>query len=699
MPHAKTSPPMIYPLGQGRAEFRALATDAPELLIYGDIGDTWWDEESVSAKQIVETLEAVTADLLTVRINSYGGIVADGIAIHNALRRHRAAVQVEIDGVAYSIASLIAMAGDQIIMADNSLLMIHAPWGLTMGNASELRRTADTLDKYAEAMASSYVRAAGMTYEQALALLKDGEDHYYTAAEAKAAGLIDDISASERPIAAAVRTFDLRHFKHPEPTMPDKQPKSDPKSAATAQPQPHQQQTPAQASTAPPSADNVVQIEQAAAAAERKRIAARNAELRPIFARFFDREPGVRELYDEVITDPSVTSEQARERLLAKLGEGSEPAAGVPNIQSGIDARDKARDGMRDGLLMRMGAVKHDASNEFRGLRLSEMARACLRGINYPGADRLSAEELAPLALSWAPVRGMQTTSDFPVLLEEAMHKLILRGFQGVPTTYDRFCKIGDVSDFRSWNRLIPGLIGNLDGVNEAGEYKDKILPDAEKNAIAATRKGNIISLTPETLVNDDTGYIADMANSLGAAGPRTIERAVYALLESNPTLSDGYALFSAEHANWADSGASPTMTLIDTAASAMAAQTAPGDDAEYLDIIPSVILCHRGLRGLMVSIIDSPYDPDVANKLQKPNIVRGMADVVSSPRLSAKPWYLFADPMVAPVIEVVFLNGQREPRIIQEESFRTGGLSWRIEMPFGVGAIDYRGVYKNDGE
>jgi hypothetical protein len=140
-------------------------------------------------------------------------------------------------------------------------------------------------------------------------------------------------------------------------------------------------------------------------------------------------------------------------------------------------------------------------------------------------------------------------------------------------------------------------------------------------------------------------------------------------------------------------------MALIDAAISAMRLQTAPGDDGEFLDIQPYAIVAHSNLDGTFKSIIGAEYDPDTANKLQKPNIVRNaVQQIVTSPRLGTAPWYLFADPNVNPVIEVVFLNGQREPRLTQEESFRTGGLSWRVELPFGVGAIDFRGTYQNDG-
>ncbi|MEN6545092.1 MAG: Clp protease ClpP, partial [Armatimonadia bacterium] len=372
---------------------------------------------------------------------------------------------------------------------------------------------------------------------------------------------------------------------------------------------------------------------------------------------------------------------------------------GPSTLEVTKDEGDKQIMAQVDALLSRMGKAKADGANPDRGLRMGELARASLEraGINVRG---MSPEEYAPMALSRMPVYGSgQGTSDFPVVLENTMHKLVLSGFTSQPVTWDRFCKVGDVSDFRAWKRLVPGLMGNLDTVNEFGEYLNKNIPDAKANSITAVRRGNIISITPETLINDDLGYIQTMADDLGRTGARAIERAVYALIVANPTMSDGNALWSAAHNNIQTTGAPPTMALIDAAISAMRLQTAPGDDGEYLDIQPYAIVAHSNLDGTFKSIIGAEYDPDTANKLQKPNIVRNaVQQIVTSPRLGTAPWYLFADPNVNPVIEVVFLNGQREPRLTQEESFRTGGLSWRVELPFGVGAIDFRGTYQNDG-
>ena len=166
-----------------------------EIFVYGDIGESWWGE-TVTAADFVKEVSALDVDEITVRINSYGGSVTDGLAIYNALKRHKARVTTAIDGAAYSIASLIAMAGDEVEMAENAMLMIHAPWGGVMGNAAALRDYADLLDKMAGAMASSYAQRSGQSLEDILALLTDGADHWYTADEALAAGFATQITTA-----------------------------------------------------------------------------------------------------------------------------------------------------------------------------------------------------------------------------------------------------------------------------------------------------------------------------------------------------------------------------------------------------------------------------------------------------------------------------------------------------------------------
>ncbi|MFZ2753406.1 MAG: head maturation protease, ClpP-related, partial [Lysobacteraceae bacterium] len=198
--HASAQPPLVRPASLPRPSsgvasllrVQALANSEAELLIYGPIGEDWWSE-SVTAKQVVEQLGATIATTIRVRINSEGGSVQDGLAIHNALQRHPARIVVTIDGLAASIASLIAMAGDEIVMPVNTLMMIHAPWAYAGGNADDLRQAVAMLETYERAMAESYAARSHQSIDAVLALLRDYRDHYYTASDAVAAGYADRV--------------------------------------------------------------------------------------------------------------------------------------------------------------------------------------------------------------------------------------------------------------------------------------------------------------------------------------------------------------------------------------------------------------------------------------------------------------------------------------------------------------------------
>jgi ATP-dependent protease ClpP protease subunit len=176
-----------------------------EIWIYGDIGESWYGD-SIAAKDFVQTVAALDAETITVRLNSYGGSVSDGIAIYNALKRHPANVTVSVDGIAASIASLIAMAGDRIEIAENAMLMIHAPWGSMAGNAVELREYADMLDKWSQAMAASYASKTGRSLDDVMAWLTDGKDHWFTASQAVDEKLADATTAA-LPVSASASRF------------------------------------------------------------------------------------------------------------------------------------------------------------------------------------------------------------------------------------------------------------------------------------------------------------------------------------------------------------------------------------------------------------------------------------------------------------------------------------------------------------
>ena len=650
-----------------------------EILIFGDIGSDW-SESSITAKQFIDQLQAIEADELTVRINSVGGSVPDGLAIFNAMRRHPAKVTVAIDGMAMSIASLIAMAGDHVTMAANALLMIHSPWSVVAGNAEELREMAGTLDLWADAMATSYAAKTGRGVKHARALL-DGRDHYFGAQEALAEGFIDEViepvaiaAAGRIPADAAARFIDTR-------TLSNQQ------SEEFLMPQ---QQTPTpQAPTPTPSA------------AERE--TARQDEIRQTFGMVAARG-NFSALLGQCLADPTVTPEAANKKILAKLAEGAEPVAGFYQVDAdrltfGPSGRDRAVEEMSAAILARAGLADKEthqlaARANCRNFKLLDFARGSLdrAGIQHGHLD--------PMSLIGAAFT--QTTSDFPVILENAMHKAMLTAYEQFPDTWSKFCHIGSVSDFRSHGRYRTGSIGNYMVVNEAGEYQSVAIPDGEKSSIQADTQGVIINLSRKMIINDDLGAFLGIAADLGRAGRRTIESAVYALLAENsglgPTMADSNPLFDAAHSN-ISTGAALSVEGIDADRVLLGSQKdISGNDFLYLR--PDILLLSMELGGQARVINDSQYDPDTANKLQKPNMVRGLFNqVIDTPRLTGKRRYLFASPTQAPTIEVAFLNGEREPFIEQSQGFTVDGTLYKARLDFGVAAIDYRGAVTNAGE
>jgi ATP-dependent protease ClpP protease subunit len=176
--------------------------DTAEISIYDEIGG--W---GISAKEFLGELSKLKGKHIHLRINSPGGSVVEGTAIFNALRRHQGGVTVHIDALAASMASVIAMAGMPVYMADNALLMVHNPWTITAGDSDELRKEADLLDKLKASIRNAYQRKTGLPEDQLQGMM-DAET-WLDSVDAVALGFVDAI---EEGVAAAatVKPAELR---------------------------------------------------------------------------------------------------------------------------------------------------------------------------------------------------------------------------------------------------------------------------------------------------------------------------------------------------------------------------------------------------------------------------------------------------------------------------------------------------------
>ena len=146
-----------------------------EIYIYDVIGDPEWG--MVGALQVVDALKKMDGKRVTVRINTPGGSVDEGIAMYNAMLRHPGGVNTIVDGIAASMGSYLMLAGESRTISKNSMVMIHNPMTIALGNAIELRKTADILDKYLERMLPDYAAKTGKT-ESELRPLLDAETWY-----------------------------------------------------------------------------------------------------------------------------------------------------------------------------------------------------------------------------------------------------------------------------------------------------------------------------------------------------------------------------------------------------------------------------------------------------------------------------------------------------------------------------------------
>jgi len=650
-----------------------------EVLIYGDIGDTW-DEESTSAVDFVKALVDLDVDTITVRVNSYGGAVVDGLAIYNAMKRHAAQVHIAIDGTAMSMASYIAMAGDMVTMAENAIMMIHAPWSWVIGNAAKMREEADTLDTFAGAMVSGYSRKSGMSEDDVEALLTDGKDHYLTASECLDMGLIDeiteplqmaaslDISAQRfARLPAAAAAF----FKTPKQEG-NKMPKQANSQAAGTEPQ-------------KPVIDEAAIREQALAEG-RKAEADRVAAIRTIFKPFM-ASAGVQDLLDTCITNGECETHVAQAKLLEHLGNGSEPVAGAVHVVE--DAHDKFRQGASSALAYRAGlSTDRDAGNELRGYNLRELARASLQqaGVSTSGMSNL---EMVGAAFT-------HSTSDFTSLLADVAHKSMLKGYEEAEETFQAWTNRGELTDFKPTKRVDLNSFPSLSKVAEGAEYTYGTVGDRGETVTLATY-GKLFSITRQAIINDDLSAFTRIPMKMGRAAIRTVGDLVYAILTSNPTMSDGTALFDAGHSNVGTGGVISTAT-VDEMRTLMATQK-EGDAS--LNIRLANLIVPVALEGVAKVVRDSEKEVGTTKNATIPNSVRGTFDVISDARLdadSALKWYGAAGNGMHDTVEVSYLDGNDMPYLEQQNGWNIDGAEFKVRIDAAATPLDFRTMAYNAG-
>jgi ATP-dependent protease ClpP protease subunit len=612
---------------------------------------------------------------LVVQINSEGGSVQEATAMFAELAAVRDRLVTEVTGWALSAATMLLMAAKTRRMAPSGLLMVHAPWLSATGNSDELRSLAGALDKVKAGMQAIYslTGSSAAQIEQWL----DGKDHWFTAEQALAAGLVTEItelaeqsSALSRQALAACRFPVPSHLLERFP-MP-----------VRSGPQGHNAPHPG----APGSPDAV----QAAVRAEN----ARQAEIRAAFRAYGPREPdaqaAAQALLETCLANPATTLEQAKAQLLEVNGSGTTPLAGHYHVRFEDNTADSMREFIEaatDTLVMRAGVrldEPHPAARDLKTMRLTEIASRIL-SMRGQSTQRLSQAEIINASLS---------ASDFVHLLANVAGKSLRTGYMSEVASFRGWTGQREVADFKPQTLVMLGEAPSLLEVLPGAEYKNGSLSDSA-STFAVKTHGRILQLTRQALVNDDLGAFTSLPAAIGKSAVRLEGNLVYELLTANANLNDGFALFSAQHGNVSAAG-EPSLATLGAARAAMRKQRGI-EGIEYIDPQPRWVIAPVALQTTFEQLLASLVDPTKSNDTPNVEWVRNL-QLACDPRLdatSASAWYLAASPDQIEGVIRAYLPGGEVPRIVQDEEFRRDVVSMRCSHDLATGVVDFRALHR----
>lgn len=629
-----------------------------DIYIYDEIGG--W---GISARRFTEDLISLgNLSHINLHIHSPGGEVFDGIAIYNQLKNHSATITVYIDGLAASMASVIAMVGDTVIMPKNAMMMIHKPWGVSWGDANDMREYADLLDKLENVLIPAYVAKTGKTTEEITAMLE--QETWLDGDECVEHGFADKVIEPVKAMASLTSKRIEEFSSMPSAIKNQITPKNTTK--PTQQPQPNSSPEPQPSATY---ADEQTRLN----------------GIKDLFAMFGGRH---NELMITCLADANCSVEKAREQLLNTIAQQQNPEpSNKDNAHIYAGNGNIVGDSVRASVMARAGYQDYEKDNAYNSMTLRELARASLteRGV---GVATYNPMQMIGMAFT-------HSTSDFGNILLDVANKAILLGWEENDETFEKWTKKGQLSDFKTAHRVGLGAFPSLRKVREGAEYKYVTLND-KGETIALATYGELFSITRQAIINDDMNMLTDVPMKFGRAAKATVGDLVYAVLIDNEKMSDKKALFSTDHKNMLTGGMD-----VETISAGRTAMRQQKEGERTLNIRPAFMLVPTTLETQAIQVVKSGSvkGADVNSNIINP--VRDLAEIIAEPRLdeaSTKDWYM-ASRQGSDTIEVAYLNGIDVPYIDQLEGFTSDGVTTKVRIDAGVAPVDYRGLLKVTGK
>lgn len=683
-----------------------------EIRLYGTVGYDFWDDQCFTAREVGDHLAEMEDGPVTVRINSGGGLAAEGQAIYTLLQDSGRDVTVVIDGIAASAASLIAMAGDTIRMPLGSQMMIHDPaqW-YTEGRGTEEDhlRMAKSLSVTANAFAKVYAKTAGITNDAAREIMK--AETWFDGDAALEAGFATEVDADSDAAEASVFDYAMyanapRELRDRCPAKPSRSSRAavmatmmgvsaprlkkgrvmeddDDQTTTTENGDEEEAATPAtEAEAAAPDDEEMATEEDEEMSDD---AAASQTASAPVAAQIMDlvtATGGTMEQARDYVTR-GLTLEAATLEVTAALQQET-PTMTAPRARVGREDRETRRAGMTAALMYQIGGVGEVDGNarRFMDLTLVEMAaQAC----GYTGPTR-SAQDRIDVFMA-----AGHSTSDFPSIFESAANKILLDRYEAAEPIYRRIARRRDFRDFRPTPLIRTGDFPMLEKVNEKGEIKFGSFGESkEAAALIAYARG--INISRQMLINDDLGAIDEVLSSYGEMIP-AFEEATFWKFALSAKLADNKAVFHVDHNNLAAAGGDINVDTVSEGRTAIRKQKSI--DGRNLSLRPTILLTGPE-RETQAEQLVAQVQPTESGQV---NPFSGRLIAESTAEITGTEWYLLCGPGRAGSPWVYgYLDGATGPRVRMDEPFGTQGMSMTVEEDFGMGAADFRGGWKNPG-
>ncbi len=673
-------------------QMRVAAEQAAVLSLLGDVG---WD---ITPAGVAAEMKKLSANQpLTISINSYGGDALAGIAIHNMLARHAGPKTVIVEGIAASAASLIAMAGDRIVMPGNAFLMIHEAWGGALGDAESMRQQADVLDQISGAYRRTYAAKSGKDEEAVAALMR--AETWFDAEMAVAEGF-----ASETAEPAEIRAFAAldpnRYAAAPAAFCGLVRAARD----AVPTPAPAVSNPPA----IPPAVAKEIGMSESIAQAGGNSPAQTPAPVAPAAASIADlrgiaERNGLPAEFALTQLERGATREAALEAALEAVAARS-PAPIMPNSAAVSVIRDE-----RDTLRARWtGALSAQLSNQAPPAESREFANMGFHGLmreiavanGVKDVHRMSGADLAEMVLS-GRINAQHSTSDFPLILVNSANKSVQGLFGQYPNTWASWTREVDVADFKTITSAFAGQFPEVAAISEGAPYTYGSIAE-EGQTYAVQERGRLVALTRQALVNDDTRAFQDVLSGAALAGYTALRRVVFGILTANANWPAGgaTALFAAGRNNLGTAGALAAGTFSELRA-LLTKQTSPARAGESAAPLPPpssmVLLVGPDEEDTALELLGNRIVPTATGAVL-PDAYRTSTSLVMEPFLDTgnDPYYLCRGDIRG--VEIAYLQGQRAPTITSAEDIRYSGMTFRVVFDFGAAAVQPRAMAANLG-